>query len=242
MSARRALVTGGSGHIGAAVCRSLAADYGCHVLVHGSGRNERAAILAEELRVDGHAAESVVFDVRDAAAAGEAVERILRQGAVQIIVSNAGIHDDAPLAGMDEAQWRDPIEVSLHGFFNVVRPLLMPMLRSRWGRIVAVSSVSALIGNRGQANYAAAKAGLHGAVKALALECGSRGVTVNAVAPGIVATPESEVAFPKERIKALVPLQRAAEPSEIADVIGFVCSEKAAYITGQIISVNGGMA
>jgi 3-oxoacyl-[acyl-carrier protein] reductase len=143
---------------------------------------------------------------------------------------------------MSEAQWHDVVGVSLHGFFNVARPLLLPMLRTRWGRVVAVSSVAGIMGNRGQANYAAAKAGLHGAVKSLAIEVASRGVTVNAVAPGIVASPMTERIFDAADIERLVPMKRAGTPEEVAATIGFLCSERAAYISGQVISVNGGMA
>ncbi len=154
---------------------------------------------------------------------------------------NAGTHDDAPLAGMSARQWHGVIDVSLHGFYNLLQPLLLPMLRTRWGRIVSLSSVSAMLGNRGQVNYAAAKAALHGATRALALEVASRGVTVNAVAPGIIATPMSAGAFGPEQIAQLVPLSRAGTPEEVADLVGFLMSEKAGYITGQVIPINGGM-
>ena len=134
------------------------------------------------------------------------------------------------------------IGVSLNGFFNVARPLLLPMLRTRWGRIVAVTSVAGIMGNRGQANYAAAKAGLHGAVKSLAIEVASRGVTVNAVAPGIVASPMTQNVFSADDIARMVPMKRAGTPEEVAAVIGFLCSERASYVSGQVISVNGAMA
>ena len=132
--------------------------------------------------------------------------------------------------------------MSLNGFFNVTQPLLMPMIRTRWGRIVNISSVSAIMGNRGQANYAAAKAGLHGATRALSLELASRGITVNTVAPGIIASPATETLFPKETIARMVPMQRAGEPREVADLVAFLASDRAGYISGQLISINGGMA
>jgi 3-oxoacyl-[acyl-carrier protein] reductase len=134
------------------------------------------------------------------------------------------------------------LALSLDGFYHLVQPLLLPMLRTRWGRIVSITSVSAIVGNRGQANYAAAKAGLHGATRALALEVASRGVTVNAVAPGIIASAMSAAAFPPERIAQLVPLQRAGTPQEVASVVGFLMSERAGYITGQVVPVAGGIA
>jgi 3-oxoacyl-[acyl-carrier protein] reductase len=157
------------------------------------------------------------------------------------LVNNAGIHDDAVMPGMKVEQWSRVIDVSLNGFFNVTQPLLLPMIVTRWGRIVSVSSVAALFGNRGQANYAAAKAGLHGATKSLALELASRGVTVNAVAPGIIDSGMTAGIFSKEMIDRLVPMKRAGRPEEVADLIAFLASDRAAYISGQIISVNGGM-
>ena len=237
---KRALVTGGSGSIGAAVCRRLAAD-GCHVFVHANRNVESAQQLAVEIAAAGGSASAVAFDVTDAAATGAALAALLADGAVQIVVNNAGIHDDAVLPAMRAQQWQSVIDVSLHGFFHVTQPLLLPMLRTRWGRIINVSSVAAITGNRGQVNYAAAKGALHSATKSLALEVASRGVTVNAVAPGIIATGMSEAAFDAQAIERLVPMKRAGTPAEVADLIGFLCSEQAAYITGQVISINGGI-
>lgn len=233
---KRALVTGGSGAIGAAICRALAAQ-GAYVYVHANRRAGDAQRLAAEL---GGAAPT--FDVADPAAARGAIEAILEDGPIQILVNNAGIHDDAVMPGMQLEQWRRVLDVSLNGFFNVTQPLLMPMIGSRWGRIVSVSSVAALIGNRGQTNYAAAKAGLHGATKSLALELASRGVTVNAVAPGIIASPMAEGAFPAEAIERLVPMKRAGRPEEVAALVAFLAGDSAGYISGQIIGINGAMA
>lgn len=236
----RALVTGGSGPIGAAICHRLAED-GCEVIVHAHRHASRAEAVVAQIIAAGGRAETVVFDVTDADAAAAAVAEQFAKGPIQVLVSNAGVHLDVPLAGMTHAQWHLPIDVSLHGFFNVVRPAILPMMRTRWGRIVAISSVAGIMGNRGQANYAAAKAGLHGAVKSLCLEVASRGITVNAVAPGIIETPDTDVAFPPDRIKALVPMERAGRPEEVADVVGFLASKSASYVSGQIVSVNGGM-
>ena len=237
---KRALVTGGSGAIGAAICRKLAAD-GLHVYVHANKGVARAEEVAAAIRADGGSAEPVAFDVTDAEAAEAALAAITAAGVIQILVNNAGIHDDAVMPGMRRDQWTSVIDVSLNGFFNVTQPLLMPMIGKRWGRIVNVSSIAGLVGNRGQTNYAAAKSGLHGATRALSLELASRGITVNAVAPGIIASPMIEGSFDKETITRLVPMKRAGTVEEVADLIGFLASDRAGYISGQIISINGGM-
>nr|MDQ3057776.1 SDR family oxidoreductase [Pseudomonadota bacterium] len=166
---KRALVTGGSGDLGGAICRQLAAD-GIHVIVHANANPDRAQAVVDVIASEGGSAEAVTFDVADGDAARAAIDMLLADGAIQIVVNNAGIHDDAPMAGMSDAQWKRVIDVSLHGFFHVTQPLLLPMARTRWGRIVSVSSVAAVLGNRGQTNYAAAKAGLHGATRSLARE------------------------------------------------------------------------
>ena len=238
---KRALVTGGSGAIGSAVCRQLAKD-GCEVIVHANSNLEQARQLAAEIITGGGNAIAVAFDITDAAATQAALEKILADGAIQILVNNAGIHDDAVMPGMRPEQWSHVIDVSLNGFFNVTQPLLMPMIGKRWGRIINLSSLAAVTGNRGQVNYAAAKAGLHGATKSLALELATRGITVNAVAPGIIVSPMIASAFPKEIINSIVPMKRAGKPEEVADLIAFLASDRAAYISGQIISINGAMA
>lgn len=237
---KRALVTGGSGGIGAAICRELARQ-GLHVIVHAHRNPGRAETIAGEIRAAGGSAETASFDVANAARSAQELERLLESGPVQVLVHNAGITADAPLAGMSESQWSSVIGVSLNGFFNVAKPLLLPMIRTCWGRVVALSSVAGIMGNRGQANYAAAKAGLHGAVKSLALEVASRGVTVNAVAPGIIATDLAEGVFTKEMIERLVPMKRAGTPEEVAGLVGFLASDRAAYISGQVVSINGGL-
>ncbi|MBR0660092.1 MULTISPECIES: 3-oxoacyl-ACP reductase FabG [Neoroseomonas] len=232
----RALVTGGSSPIGEAICRALARD-GLRVIVHAHANVARAEALAAEL-----GGESVAFDIADHAASLAACERLLEPGPIQVLVHNAGAHEDVPMAAMTEAQWRRVMAVSLDGFFHVARPLLLPMMGTRRGRIVAMSSVSAIMGNRGQANYAAAKAGLIGAVRALSLECAPRGVTVNAVAPGLIDSPAIAAAVPPETVKQIVPARRLGRAEEVADLVAFLCSDRAAYITGQTISINGGMA
>ena len=240
-SRKRALVTGGSGDIGGAICEALAAA-GHHVIVHANGNLARAEHVARAIIDQGGSAEAIAFDVTDAKASRAAIESLLAQGPIQIVVNNAVIHDDAPLAGMSEAQWHGVIDVSLHGFFHVTQPLLLPMARARWGRIVNVSSVAAMLGNRGQVNYAAAKAALHGASKSLAREMGSRGITVNVITPGVIAGSMTEGAFPPEQIKAMVPVGRAGSPREVAALAAFLCSDDAGYVNGQVIGIDGGMS
>lgn len=237
---KRALVTGGSGGIGAAICRRLAAD-GHHVIVHANRNLDKAAAVVGEIIATGGSAEAVAFDVtkRDAAEAG--LDTLLEKGAIQILINNAGIHADAVFPGMSAEQWHSVIDVSLNGFFNVTQPLTMPMIRTRWGRIITISSVAGITGNRGQVNYAAAKGALHAASKSLALELASRGITVNAVAPGIIATEMIAGTFDADAIKHIVPMKRAGKPEEVADLVAFLASEHAAYISGQVISINGAM-
>ena len=238
---RRALVTGGSSPLGAAISRRLAAD-GMHVAIHAHAGLERADALAAGIKASGGSAEAFACDLADFAATEAAMLRLLEGGVPQVVVHNAGTHADVPMAGMSADQWTGVLDVSLNGFYAVLRPLLLPMIGTRWGRIVAVSSVTALMGNRGQVNYAAAKAGLIGACKSLAREVGSRNITVNAVAPGIIASPAVDAAMDAAQIAAAVPMRRAGRSEEVADLIGFLVSDQAGYITGQAISINGGMA
>lgn len=240
MANRRALVTGGSGDIGGAIARALAAE-GCDVLVHANAGIDRARAVVAAIRANGGTAEAIAFDLTDGRATRTALEHLLEADPIQVLVHSAGIHDDAPFAGMREEQWHRVIEVSLNGFFHVAQPLLLPMARLRWGRIVSVSSVAAVLGNRGQVNYAAAKSALHGASRSLAREMASRGITVNVVAPGVIAGRMTADTFDAAWLKALVPAGRAGTADEVAALVRFLCSEEAGYVNGQVIGVNGGM-
>ena len=237
---RKALITGGSGGIGAAVAERLAAD-GMRVWIHYHRNRERARRVADGITADGGDAAIVGFDITDQHQTEQTLEALLEQhGGFDVLVLNAGISDDAPFPGMEPEQWRRVIDTSLHGFFHVTRPLIMPMIRQRWGRIVSVSSVAALHGNRGQTNYAAAKAGLIGATRSLAKEVASRGICCNAVAPGFIDT-DMIKDIPADTIKQVVPMKRAGKVTEIAAVIAFLCSDDASYVTGEVINVSGGI-
>ena len=237
---KRALVTGASGGLGRAIALRLARD-AMHVIVHANRRLDTARALADEIVAAGGSAEAVAFDLTDRDATHAACARLLEPGPVQVLVNNAGTHDDAAFPALRQQQWQGVIDVSLNGFFNVTQPLTMPMIRTRWGRIVNISSVAALAGNRGQVNYAAAKGALNSATKALALELASRGITVNAVAPGIIDTGMAEGTFDKAVIDRLVPMKRAGRADEVAALVAFLASDEAGYISGQVISINGAM-
>jgi len=240
LSGKRALITGASGALGAAIAQRLARD-GATVLLHASSRPEAVEALAATIAAAGGTAECHVFDLRSDEGTATGCAAMLAGGPVQIVVNNAGVHDDAVLPGMRPEQWHKVIDVSLNGFFRVTQPLLLPMMRTRWGRILNISSVASLTGNRGQVNYAAAKGALNSATKALSLEVASRGVTVNAIAPGIIASPMADAVFDPAVIQQMVPVKRAGRPEEVAALAGFLASDDAAYITGQVISINGGM-
>ena len=232
---KRALVTGGSGAIGSAICRRLAGD-GFEVVVHANRNLESAERLAA-----GIGGSAVAFDVVDAQASLAVLESVLEAGPIQVLVNNAGVHDDAAFPGMKREQWARVIAVAIDGFYNVTHPLSLPMIRTRWGRIINITSVTAEIGNRGQTNYAAAKGALHSITKSLARELGSRGITVNCVSPGLIDTAMSAGVFDEAAIRRLVPLQRTGTADEVAHAVGFLASDAASYITGQIVPVNGGM-
>ena len=236
---RRALVTGASGGIGRAIAERLARD-GAHVIVHANTRLPAAEAIASAIVAGGGSAEAIAFDVTDREAARAACERLAAAGAIQIVVNNAGVHDDAAFPALRQEQWSRVIEVSLNGFFNVTQALVMPMIRARWGRIVNLSSVAAIAGNRGQVNYAAAKGAINSATKALALELASRGITVNAVAPGLIDTGMA-ASIDRATIERIVPMKRAGSAAEVAALVAFLASDDAGYISGQIISINGAM-
>ena len=237
---RRALVTGASGGIGSAIAERLGRD-GLDVIAHANGRLDAAEAVVARIVAAGGSAEAIAFDVTDHDASRAACDRLLAAGPIQVIVNNAGVHADAVFPAMRVEQWRRVIDVSVDGFFNVTQPLVMAMIRTRWGRIVNVSSVAAITGNRGQVNYAAAKGALNSATKSLALELASRGITVNAVAPGIIDSGMAEAVFDRATIDKLVPMKRAGTAAEVASLVAFLASDEAAYISGQIVSINGAM-
>ncbi len=238
---KTALITGGSSDIGKAICLRLAKD-GYHIIVHANNNLQKANRIVKEIINNQCSAELISFDITNNKQTNEELEQLLTEQTIQILVHNAGIHDDVPMAGMKKEQWSNVIDVSLNGFFNVTQPLLLAMMKPRWGRIIAIGSVAGVMGNRGQANYSAAKSGLHGACKSLSHEVASRGITVNVVAPGIIDTKLTKETFSQPMINNLVPMKRAGTVNEVASLVSFLSSDEASYITGQVISINGGMA
>ncbi len=234
---KRALVTGSSRGIGRAIALRLAKD-GFRVTLHCRSGIEEAKKVASEIGD----APILQFDVKDRAAAKAALEAdVAKNGAYYAVVVNAGIARDNTFAALSDEDWDEVLDTSLGGFYNVMRPLVMPMVRAKnGGRIVVLSSVSGVMGNRGQVNYSAAKAGLAGAAKALAMELASRKITVNCVAPGPIAT-DMIAGAPLEEMLKMVPVGRVGTPEEVAATVAFLLSDEAAYITRQVIGVNGGM-
>jgi 3-oxoacyl-[acyl-carrier protein] reductase len=240
MTKRVAIVTGGSGGIGRAICVELGRG-GCYVVVNYLRNQEAAQKTLEELRAVGGDGEILQFDVCDRDAAERAVEDVCgRLGAIDILINNAGTIADGLFMMMSAENWHKVISTSLDGFYNMTRPVIEKMVRRKRGSIVSISSAASLMPNRGQANYAAAKAGLNAASKTVASEVARIGIRVNVVAPGLIETEMIKDA-PKDYIRTLIPMARIGKASEVASVVGFLCSEAASYVTGQVISVNGGM-
>ena len=237
----RALVTGASRGIGAAIAKALALAGHTVILNYRTQREAAEAVLADIERAGGRAV-LAPFDVRDRIQVSEAIEALLLDPEpIDVLVNNAGVAKDNPFPSISWEDWEEVTRTSLDGFYNVTRPLVMPMVRRKYGRIITLSSVSGVIGNRGQTNYAAAKAGLIGATKSLSKELAKRRITVNAVAPGLIDT-EMTKGAPLEEILKLIPMARVGRAEEVADLVAFLASERAAYITGQVIGINGGLA
>lgn len=238
---RRILVTGSSRGIGKAIALQLA-KAGFDVTVHARSRQAEAEQVVQEIQALGQNSHYLMFDVNERQTVQQTLEQDVEQhGAFYGVVLNAGLTHDAAFPALTDQDWDEVISTSLDGFYNVLKPLIMPMIHLRkGGRIVTLSSVSGIMGNRGQVNYSAAKAGLIGATKALALELAKRKITVNCVAPGLIET-EMVTDEVKEHALKMIPLQRMGQVDEVASVVKFLCSDEASYVTRQVISVNGGL-
>ena len=240
LSKQIALVTGGSRGVGRAICLELAKN-GSYVIINFRSNKNAAEDTLELIQQTGGTGETVCFDVANHDETEKSVETLLmRHEAIDILVNNAGEAADSLLALMSFEEWIKVINTSLQGFYNVTKPVLMKMVSRKHGSIVTISSVSARLGHRGQTNYSAAKAGLEGACRSLASEVARLGIRVNVVAPGLIET-EMLRGVPRDMIRQMIPMNRVGLPEEVAKVVRFLCSEDASYITGQVISVNGGM-
>jgi 3-oxoacyl-[acyl-carrier protein] reductase len=245
LSRTRALVTGASRGIGAAIARRLASD-GFPIVLNFRSNRDAAESVKAAIEAAGGVVELCPFDVADRDASREAIERLLRDGPpIGVLVNNAGVVADTNFPSMTFEQWEKVTRTSLDGFYNVTQPLVMPMVRQKYGRIITMSSVSGIRGNKGQVNYSAAKAGLIGATKSLAIELARRKITVNAVAPGLIETDMIDgmmEGVPEMVVKQMIPARRLGKPEEVADLVAFLASDRAAYITGQVIGIDGGLS
>ncbi len=238
-----ALVTGGSRGIGRAVCLKLASELGYHVLINYHSNKEAAQITLDSIRELGGSGELIQFNVANTDEVTQALDAWSennKEAVIEVIVNNAGITKDGLFMWMENSDWHKVIDTSLHGFFNVSRHLIQKLLRNRYGRIVNVVSVSGVKGTAGQVNYSAAKGAVVAATKALAQEVAKRNITVNAVAPGFIKTDMTQELDEKE-LKKLIPANRFGEAEEVADLVCFLASKKASYITGEVININGGI-
>jgi len=238
---RRAIISGASRGIGAAIAEALASQ-NIRVVLGYRAQESRAAAVVESIRAAGGQAVAIQFDVSDSTSVQQALEDLdFRKDPFDIVVNNAAVLRDALFPAMSRADWRLVLDTVLDGFYNLTQPLVIPMVRKRWGRIINIVSPSGLVGNRGQVNYSAAKGGLLAATKALAREVAARGVTVNAVCPGLVRT-DMMSSFDSEPMQKRIALGRVGEPREVADAVQFLTSDAASYITGHVLRVDGGLS
>jgi 3-oxoacyl-[acyl-carrier protein] reductase len=237
---RGALITGASRGIGAAIARTLASQ-GHYVVINYRANEEAAKSVLSGIQEVGGSGELLQFDVRDSTAVSTGLQSLLDKDLnIDVLVNNAGVSADGAFPTIGPSQWDDVIRTTLDGFYNVTRMLVMPMVRRRFGRIINISSLSGLVGNRGQVNYSAAKAGLIGATRSLAKEMAKRKITVNAVAPGLIDT-DMVSELPIDELVQHIPMRRLGAPQEVADLVAFLASERASYITGQIVGIDGGL-